>query len=195
MHRLASVSLLLISGDAEVHEQLRLALKDASFTLAKDLAQASKHLEKREFDAVLIEAKRSTVADLTALKTLVEGTKTVLITGSRRSLRQAVTLFQGLSDGRPASKSTGTPVSLEDLIHSKVSDFVKGMRNGSARNLYPILMSAVERPLLSSTLRETQGNQIQAARLLGLNRNTLRKKIVEHRIPLSRTKSTQKVAS
>ncbi len=195
MHRLPSISFLLISSDAEVQEQLRGALKDASLVLAKDLAQASKQLEKREFDAVLIESKRSTVADLTALKTLVEGTKTVLITGSRRSLRQAVTLFQGMVEGRQVGKPAGAAVSLEDLIQSKVSDFVKGMRNGSARNLYPILMSAVERPLLTSTLRETQGNQIQAARLLGLNRNTLRKKIVEHCIPLSRTRSTQKVAS
>ena len=70
-----------------------------------------------------------------------------------------------------------------------VCDFVKGMRNGSGRNLHPMLIAAVERPLISLTLRETKGNQIQAAELLGLNRNTLRKKIVDLRIPVKRARA------
>jgi two-component system nitrogen regulation response regulator GlnG len=37
----------------------------------------------------------------------------------------------------------------------------------------------MERPLLSLTLAATRGNQIRAAQLLGLNRNTLRKKLRE----------------
>ena len=90
--------------------------------------------------------------------------------------------------------TTFAPASLEELIESKVGDFVKGMRNGSAKNLYPILMSAVERPLLTRALKETNGNQIQAARLLGMNRNTLRKKITALHIPVSRTKSVQTIA-
>jgi two-component system nitrogen regulation response regulator GlnG len=49
-----------------------------------------------------------------------------------------------------------------------------------------MFMSAVERPLIALALKETNGNQIQAAQLLGMNRNTLRKKIVEHRIPVKR---------
>jgi two-component system nitrogen regulation response regulator GlnG len=79
--------------------------------------------------------------------------------------------------------------SLESYLEMKMGDFVKGMRNGSARNLHPILISAVERPLIASALRETQGNQIQAAELLGLNRNTLRKKIVDLHIPLKRIRA------
>lgn len=79
--------------------------------------------------------------------------------------------------------------SLEGYLEMKMGDFVKGMRNGSARNLHPILISAVERPLIASALRETQGNQIQAAELLGLNRNTLRKKMVDLHIPLKKTRA------
>ena len=70
-----------------------------------------------------------------------------------------------------------------------MGDFVKDMRTGSAKNLHTILISAVERPLITSALHETQGNQIQAAELLGLNRNTLRKKIADLHIPLKRTKT------
>ena len=41
------------------------------------------------------------------------------------------------------------------------------------------IVKRVERPLLTSVLSHTDGNQIRAAALLGINRNTLRKKIVD----------------
>jgi DNA-binding protein Fis len=81
-------------------------------------------------------------------------------------------------------------VCLESYLEHKVGDFVKGMRNGSGRNLHPMLIAAVERPLILLTLRETKGNQIQAAELLGLNRNTLRKKILDLRIPVKRARDS-----
>jgi two-component system nitrogen regulation response regulator GlnG len=47
-------------------------------------------------------------------------------------------------------------------------------------------VAEVERPLIQMTLVETRGNQIKAAAMLGLNRNTLRKKIRELDIPVVR---------
>ena len=44
-------------------------------------------------------------------------------------------------------------------------------------NLHETVIAAVERPLFELALRETRGNQIKAAELLGLNRNTLRKRL------------------
>jgi two-component system nitrogen regulation response regulator GlnG len=52
--------------------------------------------------------------------------------------------------------------------------------------LYERVLREVERPLLTLTLRATRGNQIKAADLLGLNRNTLRKKLRKHDIPVVR---------
>ena len=46
------------------------------------------------------------------------------------------------------------------------------MKASSARSLYSTIIHAVERPMIELALRETQGNQIQAAQLLGMNRNT-----------------------
>jgi len=46
-------------------------------------------------------------------------------------------------------------------------------------NVYRDLLERVERPLIESALLRTDGNQIRAARLLGINRNTLRKKIAD----------------
>ena len=48
--------------------------------------------------------------------------------------------------------------------------------------LYNRIINEVERPLISICLNATKGNQIKASKLLGLNRNTLRKKIKELKI-------------
>jgi len=79
-------------------------------------------------------------------------------------------------------------LALEEFMEHRLKDFVKQMKASGGQNLYSILLREIERPLLTITLKETNGNQIQAAHLLGINRNTLRKKIKElkirvHRIP------------
>jgi two-component system nitrogen regulation response regulator GlnG len=53
--------------------------------------------------------------------------------------------------------------------------------------LYDRVVREVERPLISLSLSATRGNQLKAAHLLGLNRNTLRKKIRDLNIPVMRT--------
>ncbi|MCA3254994.1 MAG: nitrogen regulation protein NR(I), partial [Alphaproteobacteria bacterium] len=45
--------------------------------------------------------------------------------------------------------------------------------------LYDRILAEMERPLLMLSLAATRGNQIQAAKLLGINRNTLRKKLTD----------------
>ena len=47
-------------------------------------------------------------------------------------------------------------------------------------NLYQLVMNEVERPLLNAILTRTHGNQSKAAHLLGINRGTLRKKLIQH---------------
>jgi DNA-binding protein Fis len=55
-------------------------------------------------------------------------------------------------------------------------------RRHSAANLHGLMVGLVEKPLLRAVMRETRGNQVRAAQLLGINRNTLRKKLKEHGI-------------
>jgi len=50
--------------------------------------------------------------------------------------------------------------------------------------LYFSMMEEIERPLIQETLRRLKGNQVQAAKLLGINRNTLRRKIKDLKISL-----------
>ena len=56
-----------------------------------------------------------------------------------------------------------------------------------ARGLHQRVMREVERPLILVALEATRGNQLRAAELLGLNRNTLRKKLKELAIPVPRS--------
>jgi two-component system nitrogen regulation response regulator GlnG len=53
--------------------------------------------------------------------------------------------------------------------------------------LYARILEELERPLITRTLQATRGNQLRAADILGLNRNTLRKKIRELDIHLVRS--------
>ncbi len=105
-----------------------------------------------------------------------------------RTLNQIPQIMGGQeADGQEVDPKN---VSLPSYVEKKIGDFVRAMNVGSGKNLHPTLMRAVERPLIELALRETHGNQIKAARLLGLNRNTLRKKITEFHISVSQAKQT-----
>jgi len=194
--RSSAFSLLLLTGDPDLQAQLEQDLKKSSIpatiTVARDVGSLQRAVAKRTFDGVILETKRSTVKVLAEVQREVDPTHTFILAGSRSVLRQTVGTVQAIRNGagQPAG-SGGREFSLEDYLEFKLGDFVKGMKNGSARNLHPMLIRAVERPLISLALKETNGNQIQAAHLLGMNRNTLRKKITELHIPVKREK-TQK---
>jgi two-component system nitrogen regulation response regulator GlnG len=63
-------------------------------------------------------------------------------------------------------------------VERHLRDYFAAHENGlPSTGLYERVLQEIERPLLSITLAECRGNQLRAAELLGLNRNTLRKKI------------------
>lgn len=195
MVRAAPLNLLLVTSDADLQAQVKQTFKEAIVTHAKEVGSLSRLIPKKRFDVALVECVTNPFTEPGPLKAIVDSRKTLVVAGSRQSLHQAIRFLHAQPETRNSQKPNGHALSLEELIESKVGDFVKGMRNGSAKNLYPILMSAVERPLLTRALKETNGNQIQAARLLGMNRNTLRKKITALHIPVSRTKAVQTIAT
>jgi len=81
-----------------------------------------------------------------------------------------------------AAAAVATDASLEDIIERKMHECVRGLRGHAAANLHALMVGLVEKPLLRAVMRETKGNQVRAAQLLGINRNTLRKKLKEHSI-------------
>jgi len=72
--------------------------------------------------------------------------------------------------------------SISGFLEDKLKGFMQGIKTFEEFNLYDTVISEVEKALISMVLRETKGNQIKASKLLGINRNTLRKKINELRI-------------
>lgn len=188
--RTAAVSILLLTADPDLQAQIKRDFKDTAITVAKDLASMSRASAKRTFDGVIIETKRNQPQELAELSRHIDPTKTVVVAGSRAVLRQTHRMFHALSNSAgPPANHADPNFSLDDYIKSKLGDFVRGMKNGSARDLHPILIKAVEEPLITLVLRETNGNQMQAADLLGMNRNTLRKKITEFRISVKRERA------
>jgi len=186
---LSAYTILLLTSDAVVQGQVRHVFKDASITLSRDTTAFRKELSQQGFDIVIVESG-SGQEQLTALQDHPDLSRTLLVNGSRAALRKTLKMIQLqlMSSPNVLHQNTSRDGSLESYFEAKMGEFVKGMRNGSAKNLHPILISAVERPLITSALKETRGNQIQAAELLGLNRNTLRKKIIDLHIPLKQTK-------
>jgi len=87
---------------------------------------------------------------------------------------------------RETTKVDVHATSLEDLVAGKVRGFVQVMAGAGQTGLYHMLLAEFERPLIAITLEETRGNQVAAAKLLGINRNTLRKKINDLSIPVER---------
>jgi two-component system, NtrC family, nitrogen regulation response regulator GlnG len=75
----------------------------------------------------------------------------------------------------PAEQATNP--SFERLVERELRGFVTALRDTGEGALWRTLLSLVERPLLRVVLQETGGNQVRAARLLGINRNTLRKRV------------------
>jgi len=79
-----------------------------------------------------------------------------------------------------AAEAAADEESLSDAIERHLRTCFSAHRDGlPAAGLYGRVLHEMERPLISLALEATRGNQVQAASLLGLNRNTLRKKIRE----------------
>ncbi len=76
---------------------------------------------------------------------------------------------------------------LSSAVERHINDYFAAHKGDlPAAGLYDRILREIERPLIVATLGATRGNQIKAAQLLGLNRNTLRKKIRELDIPVVR---------
>ena len=81
----------------------------------------------------------------------------------------------------------GAQEPLAQAVERHIRQFLAASRDGMPmRDIYDQVIAEVERPLIQMTLSATRGNQIKAAAMLGLNRNTLRKKIRDLDIPVVR---------
>jgi two-component system nitrogen regulation response regulator GlnG len=92
-----------------------------------------------------------------------------------------------LAEASPAQLAPSRGESLSEAVERHLRGYFAAHRDGiPAAGLYDRVLREIERPLLQLSLAATRGNQIRAAELLGLNRNTLRKKLRELEIEVVR---------
>lgn len=186
-HSMTNTSLFLVVVSAD--PSLRLPSKSQEceeIVQVGDISALVQVAREKPIDGVVL-GEGVQMEDLGVLGANLDLSKTVVMAGPL-SVADAVVAIRGLlGEGKAAKQSPGLQnVTLEDFVESKFGEFVKAMKASSSRSLYATLIRAVERPLIELALRETHGNQIQAAQLLGLNRNTLRKKISECKISIKK---------
>ncbi|MBI5560166.1 MAG: sigma-54-dependent Fis family transcriptional regulator [Deltaproteobacteria bacterium] len=101
------------------------------------------------------------------------------------TLRRAVVLSPSIvltPDDISLPKKKQKKESLEDMIEKRLEPFIDKTSIRGRQELYDSLIPFMERPLIKLVLKKTRFNQVKAAELLGINRNTLRKKIKEFKI-------------
>ena len=69
------------------------------------------------------------------------------------------------------------PPPLRACVAHSLDSYFSELGDTDSQNLHAMVIAEVEKPLLEAVMKRAQGNQLRAARILGINRNTLRKKL------------------
>jgi Fis family transcriptional regulator len=69
---------------------------------------------------------------------------------------------------------------IEECIRESLEAYFKDLGGEEPHGMYDMLVKAVEKPLLEVVMKQADNNQSRAAEWLDLNRNTLRKKLLDH---------------
>jgi two-component system nitrogen regulation response regulator GlnG len=149
--------------------------------------------DRKEDVSLLIKAFLRDAAERfeTGEKELSKEAKALLVKydwpGNVRELENVIKRACVLSSGTMIEKrdlflEEDNSYSIKDFLEEKLKRYLKDMARVTNFNLYDTILSEVEKALISIVLREANGNQLKTARLLGINRNTLRAKIREYKI-------------
>ena len=71
---------------------------------------------------------------------------------------------------------------IEECIRDSLEVYFKDLRGVEPAGMHEMILGVVEKPLLDVVMKHAEGNQSRAADWLGINRNTLRRKLVDHKL-------------
>ena len=71
---------------------------------------------------------------------------------------------------------------IEECIRDSLEIYFKDLRGVEPTAMYDMILGVVEKPLLDVVMKHADGNQSRAAEWLGINRNTLRRKLLDHKL-------------
>lgn len=72
------------------------------------------------------------------------------------------------------------PQPLSNAVQKAVANYLQQLNGQDVNDLYELVLSELEKPLLEEVMKYTRGNQTRAANLMGINRGTLRKKLKQY---------------
>ncbi len=78
------------------------------------------------------------------------------------------------------AEQTAESQTLRDSVEKSMNNYFAHLDGQDVTDVYQMVLSEVEGPLLETVMAYVKGNQTRAATLLGLNRGTLRKKLKQH---------------
>jgi Fis family transcriptional regulator len=71
---------------------------------------------------------------------------------------------------------------LEDCVRASLDRYFADLGDSEPHDMWEMVMRCVERPVLEVAMARANGNQSRAAEMLGMTRNTLRKKLLAHNL-------------
>jgi Fis family transcriptional regulator len=71
---------------------------------------------------------------------------------------------------------------IEESVRSTLEQYFRDLRGAEPSNVHEMIIAAAEKPLLDVVMQHAAGNQSKAAEWLGINRNTLRRKLLDHKL-------------
>ena len=74
------------------------------------------------------------------------------------------------------------PKHIEACVRDSLELYFKDLRDVEPTAMYEMILAVVEKPLLDVVMKHADNNQSRAAEWLGINRNTLRRKLLDHKI-------------
>jgi len=87
---------------------------------------------------------------------------------------------QQLEENQTANTAIEGGATLRDCVETTLSNYFAQLDGAPVTDVYQLVLSEVEAPLLEQVLKYTRNNQTKASVLLGLNRGTLRKKLKQY---------------
>jgi Fis family transcriptional regulator, factor for inversion stimulation protein len=71
---------------------------------------------------------------------------------------------------------------IEECVRAALEQYFDDLRGTEPHAVHDLIMNAVEKPMLDVVMKHADGNQSKAAEWLGINRNTLRRKLLDHKL-------------
>ncbi|OGU09351.1 MAG: two-component system response regulator [Geobacteraceae bacterium GWC2_55_20] len=153
----------------------------AQYFLERSCAEMSVHSKRLTDDAVTLLSAYSWPGNVRELENTIK--RAVILSNDPLLTPHD---FEGLTPVSDQPQKGSQEDSLESLVDMKLRSSMAGVEKLDKGDIHAMVLEQVERPLIRFILEKTRWNQVKAADILGINRNTLRKKITELGIELKR---------